>query len=66
MTGIVVKHIDVQFTLLCETGEGQIAAAEIAGGWIGGVRTKEEIELCVQRMGEKQLDNDFLICDLGG
>lgn len=59
LAGVVVEHIDVQFALLRQAREGEVAAAEEPRGWIVRVRAVGQIELRVQWIAEKQFDDDL-------
>ena len=60
----MVEHVDVQLALLRKAGERQVAAAEIADHRVDRVGPEEQVELGVQRMAEKQFDDDLLGLDL--
>ena len=66
LAGVVVHHVHVQFALVGKAGKGQIAAAQIADGRIDGIGAEEKVELGVQWVTHKQLDDDLLGLDLSG
>ncbi len=48
VAGVVVKHVHVEFALLGQTCQREIAAADETDGWIIGVGAMQEIQLGVQ------------------
>ena len=55
----MIQHIDVQFALPGQPGQGEIAAAEISDDGIDGIGTEQQVELGVKRMPQKQLNDDL-------
>jgi hypothetical protein len=49
-----------------QTGEGEIAASDEAGHGVVGVPPVDQVELGVQRVGEVDLDEEFLAAKLAG
>ena len=66
IAGIMVENIHIQFSLLRQSGEGQVAAAQIAYLGIERVLAEEEIQFGMKRMAEEQLDHELSCGDLGG
>ena len=50
IAGIVVQHVDVQFAMIGQAGERQVAAAEIADRGVQRIWPKKQVQLGVQRM----------------
>ncbi len=50
VAGIVVEHVDVEFALLRQAGERQVAAAQVADGWVQRVGAEVQIQLGVEVM----------------
>lgn len=63
---IVIEDVDVQLSLMRKAGEGQITAAKVTDGWIYGIRSEQQIQFCVERMAQKQPDDDLLRFNLCG
>ena len=61
----MVEHIHVQLTLSEEAGERQVAAAQVADDGVYRIITEQQVELRVQRVTQKELDDDFLVAELG-
>ena len=59
LRGVVIQHIDVQLALPGQPGQGQVAAAEVSDDGVDGIGTKQQVELGVQRMPQKQLNDDL-------
>ncbi len=64
--GVRIEHIDIQLALLGESGQGQIAAAEIAHNRIDRVPPKQQIQLGVQRVAQVHLDDQLARPELAG
>jgi hypothetical protein len=62
----MIEDINVQLSLLGETGKGKVAAAKVTDGRANRVRTEEQIQFRVQRMAQKQLDNNLPGTNLRG
>ena len=60
----MIQHVDVQFALVGQTRQRQIAAAQVADDRVDPVGAKEQVELGVKSVAEKQLDANFLGLDL--
>ncbi len=63
--GIAVQHIDVQFTLMGETGQGEIAAAQITDHRVHRVLPVQQIQLGVQQVAQIDLDHEPVGAQLG-
>ena len=66
VAGVVVQHVDVEFALLGQAGEGEVAAAQVADLGVDRVLAEEQIELGVERVAEEQLDDELSGRDLRG
>jgi hypothetical protein len=66
LRGVVVEHVHVEFALLGEAGEGEVAGAEEGGDGVVGVGAKAEVELGVERMAEEELHHELARLELGG
>ncbi len=62
----MIKHVHVQLALSGQSGQGEVAAAEIADDGIDRVRAEEQVEFGVQGVLDEQFDDDFLRLDLTG
>ena len=63
---VVVENVHVQLALCRQTGEGQVAASQVADDGVYGIVAKQEVELRVQRVAQKELDDDLLGAKLRG
>ncbi len=59
LRGVLVDDVDVEFTLAGEAGKGEVAAAQIADNGRDLVAAKEQVELGVQGVAQKEFD-DYL------
>ena len=59
-SGVVVEHVHVQLALSRKARKGQIAATQKADDGVDGIVAKQKVELCVQRVTQKELDDDLL------
>src|SRR6266540_2902524 len=57
---VMIEDINVQFSLLRETGEGEVATVEVSDGGTNRVRTEEQVKLGMEGMPQKQLNNNLL------
>lgn len=57
--GVVIEHVHIEFALVREAGECEIAAAEIASDGIIRVFAETEIELGVERMSKEEFDDQL-------
>ncbi len=64
--GVMIEHVYIQFALLRQSGESQIAAPEKTNDRVDGVLAMEQIEFGMQRMAQKQLNDDFPSAELRG
>ena len=62
---IVVKDIDVQFSLRRKTGQREVARSEIADDRIDGILPKTEVEFRMELVTEKKLDRNPAALELG-
>lgn len=53
VAGIMVEHVYVQFALLREPREGQVATAEVSDSGIDGIWPEQQIELGMEWMLEE-------------
>jgi hypothetical protein len=60
----MVQDVNIEFTLIRQTGKSEIATSNEADGWIVGIGSMAEVELRVQAVSQEQLDDDFLFLDL--
>jgi len=63
---VVVQHIDVQLALPGQALQREVAAANKAGDGVVDIVPKQQIQLGVQRVGQKQLDADLAGAQLAG
>lgn len=64
VASVVIEHVNIQLTLAGQTSEGQIAAAKVANSGIDGIWSEKQVELGVERMAKKELDDYLLLLDL--
>lgn len=64
--GIVIEHVDIQFSLLGEPRHGEVAAAEIPDRRRNRIGAEQKIKLGVKRMAQKQLGHYFASANLCG
>src|ERR1700674_1999746 len=60
VAGVLIEDIDIQFSLLRKTGEGQVAATKKTSRRVVGISSMNQIELCVERVAQEQLYNELL------
>ena len=60
LAGVLIEHIDVQFPLLRQSGEREIAASQKSSRRIVGVYAVNEVQLRVQAIPQEQLDDELL------
>lgn len=56
----MIEDIDVQFALFGQAGHRQVAAAKETGFWIRRILAEMQIELCMEVVSQKQLDDKLL------
>ncbi len=66
LAGVLIDHVDIQFALLGQSGEREVATAEIAHRGTDRIGPEQEVELGVQRMTQEQLDDDLPRPELRG
>ena len=47
-SGVVVENVHVQLALPGQTGEGQVAASQVANDWVDWIVSEQQVELRVQ------------------
>ena len=62
--GVVVEHVHVQFALVRQARQGQVAAAEEPDCRIHRIGPEEEVKFCMESVAQEQLDDDLLGLDL--
>jgi hypothetical protein len=60
--GVVVEHVDIQFTLFGEACERQVAAAQETDSRVVGIGAMSQVQLGMERMPKEQLDDDLVHC----
>ena len=64
-TGIAVQHINIQFALMGETGQGEITAAQITDDRVHRVLPVQQIQLGVQQVAKIDLHHELVSAKLG-
>ena len=62
----MVENVHVEFALVGQAGEREIAGAEKAGDGVVGVGAEAEVELGVKRVAEKELHDNLARLELSG
>ena len=59
LSGVLFDDVDVELALVGQAGKGQVAAAQIADDGRDFVIPEEQIELGMEGVAKKELDDDF-------
>jgi len=60
----VIKHIHIELAMMGQSGQREVAAAEIAHNGIDRISAEQELKLVVERMAQEQLNREFVVFDL--
>jgi hypothetical protein len=63
---VVVEHVHVEFALMRQAGEREVAGAEEPDDGVDGVRAEAEVELGVERVPKEQLHDHLAGLELRG
>jgi len=66
VAGDVFQHVDIQFALPGQSGQGEVAAADKAGDRVVDIPPEKQVELGMQRVAQVHLDRQLAGAELGG
>ena len=61
----MVEHIYVEFALMGQSRKCEVAGTKKAGDGVVRVWAEAKIELCMERMAQEELHDDFARLELG-